>query len=111
MGKNYDPHWSGDTVFSDERVRAENRKADAAQEVRLQRQGSGAKLLPEDYISARKKLKRAVTEHYSGLEVLNNYRVRSFQVHFFPKVDLGMQILNITGFRKALKKFERVTGV
>lgn len=75
MGKNYDPHWSRDTVRSDERVRAENRKADAAQEVRLQRQASGAKL-PEDYTSARKKLKRAVTEHYSGLEVLNNYRVR-----------------------------------
>lgn len=94
LGKNYDPHWSRDTVRSDERVRAENRKADAAQEVRLQRQASGAKLLPEDYISARKKLKRAVAEHYSGLEVLNNYR-----------------ILNITGFRKALKKFEKVTGV
>lgn len=29
----------------------------------------------------------------------------------FPKVDQGMQILNITGFRKALKKFEKVTGV
>jgi hypothetical protein len=76
LGKNYDPHWSRDTIRSDERVRAENRKADAAQAVRLQRQASGAKLLPEDYISARKKLKRAVAEHYSGLEVLNNYRVR-----------------------------------
>ncbi|KAH9039192.1 SPX domain-containing protein [Lactarius hengduanensis] len=95
-GKKHEPQWSHDTsgFQTNERVRARNQKADAAQEFRLQRQPSTAKLPPEDYISARKKLKRAVAEHYSGLEVLNNYR-----------------ILNLTGFRKALKKFEKVTGV
>ncbi|KAI9438622.1 SPX domain-containing protein [Lactarius indigo] len=96
-GKKHEPQWSpsGASDFQmDERARAGNRKADAAQEFRLQRQPSSAKLPPEDYVSARKKLKRAVAEHYSGLEVLNNYR-----------------ILNLTGFRKALKKFEKVTGV
>lgn len=60
----------------DERAQAGNRKADAAQESNLQRQASTLKLHPEDYVSARKKLKRAVAEHYSALEVLNNYRVR-----------------------------------
>ncbi|KAH9031635.1 SPX domain-containing protein [Lactarius pseudohatsudake] len=95
-GKKPEPQWShGTSGFqTNERVPARNQKADAAQEFRLQRQPSTAKLPPEDYISARKKLKRAVAEHYSGLEVLNNYR-----------------ILNLTGFRKALKKFEKITGV
>ena len=59
---------SRDTLHKDERARAGN--------YNLQRQASTAKLLPEDYVSARKKLKRAVAEHYRGLEVLNNYRVR-----------------------------------
>lgn len=45
-----------------------------------------------EYKGAKKKLKKAVVEHYRGLEVLNNYRV-----------------LNLVGFRKALKKFEKVT--
>ncbi|CAA7264392.1 unnamed protein product [Cyclocybe aegerita] len=49
---------------------------------------------PDSYLSAKRKLKRAVLEHYRGLEVLHNYRV-----------------LNITGFRKALKKFEKVTRI
>ncbi|KAI0266051.1 EXS family-domain-containing protein [Gloeopeniophorella convolvens] len=52
------------------------------------------RLNPEEYQHARKRLKRAALEHYRGLEVLNNYR-----------------ILNITGFRKALKKFEKLTKV
>ncbi|KAL4079440.1 EXS family protein/ERD1/XPR1/SYG1 family protein [Scleroderma citrinum] len=47
---------------------------------------------PREYQHAKKKLKKAVIECYRGLEVLNNYR-----------------ILNLVGFRKALKKFERVT--
>lgn len=47
---------------------------------------------PREYQVAKKKLKKAVVEHYRGLEVLNNYRV-----------------LNLVGFRKALKKFEKVT--
>ncbi|KAG6825899.1 hypothetical protein H0H92_001930, partial [Tricholoma furcatifolium] len=49
---------------------------------------------PEDYFHAKKKLKKAVLEHYRGLEVLQNYR-----------------ILNYTGFRKALKKFEKATKI
>ena len=60
----------------DEMARAGNREEDAARGFNLQRQASTSKLQPEDYVSARKKLKRAVAEHYSGLEVLNNYRVR-----------------------------------
>ncbi|KAF9010011.1 SPX domain-containing protein [Cyathus striatus] len=49
---------------------------------------------PDNYLYAKKKLKKAVLEFYRGLEVLHNYRV-----------------LNITGFRKALKKFEKVTKI
>ncbi|TFY73631.1 hypothetical protein EWM64_g10381 [Hericium alpestre] len=49
---------------------------------------------PEEYQDARKRLKKAVLEFYRYLEVLNNYR-----------------ILNLTGCRKALKKFEKTTGV
>ncbi|KIY70705.1 SPX-domain-containing protein [Cylindrobasidium torrendii FP15055 ss-10] len=49
---------------------------------------------PEDYANAKKKLKKAVTEHYRVLEMLHNYRV-----------------LNLTGFRKALKKFEKTTKI
>jgi hypothetical protein len=52
------------------------------------------RLDPEEYRHARKKLKKAVLEHYRCLEMLNDYRV-----------------LNITGFRKALKKYEKVTKV
>lgn len=81
LGKNHQPQLSRDNTVADERARAGNRKVEVAQEIHLQRQVSAAKLPPEDYISARKKLKRAVAEHYSGLEVLNNYRVRRlFQV-------------------------------
>jgi hypothetical protein len=36
----------------------------------------GARLDPDEYLHARKQLKRAVSEHYHALEVLNNYRVR-----------------------------------
>ncbi|KAK1235825.1 Xenotropic and polytropic retrovirus receptor 1 [Marasmius sp. AFHP31] len=49
---------------------------------------------PDEYHTAKKRLKKAVVEHYRLIELLHNYRV-----------------LNITGFRKALKKFEKVTGV
>ncbi|KAG9313638.1 EXS family protein/ERD1/XPR1/SYG1 family protein [Chiua virens] len=47
---------------------------------------------PHEYLHAKRRLRRAVIEHYRGLEVLNNYR-----------------ILNVTGFRKALKKYEKIT--
>lgn len=47
---------------------------------------------PDEYREAKKTLKKAVQECYRGLEVLNNYRT-----------------LNLIGFRKALKKFEKVT--
>jgi hypothetical protein len=49
---------------------------------------------PEDYVRAKKRLRKATLEHYRGLEMLQNYR-----------------ILNVTGFRKALKKFEKNTGI
>ncbi|TCD67423.1 hypothetical protein EIP91_012395 [Steccherinum ochraceum] len=49
---------------------------------------------PEDYYHAKKKLKKAVMECYRGLEILNNY-----------------QTLNIIGFRKALKKYEKTTKI
>ncbi|KAF7351257.1 SPX and EXS domain-containing protein 3 [Mycena sanguinolenta] len=52
------------------------------------------RLDPEEYQSARRKLKKAVLEHYRGLETLYNYR-----------------ILNLTGIRKALKKFQKVTKI
>ncbi|PIL23311.1 transporter [Ganoderma sinense ZZ0214-1] len=49
---------------------------------------------PEEYQHAKKQLKKAVLECYRGLELLNNYRT-----------------LNLIGFRKALKKFEKVTKI
>ncbi|KAI0319243.1 SPX domain-containing protein [Amylostereum chailletii] len=52
------------------------------------------RLDPDEYQRARKRLKKAVLEYYRGLETLNNYR-----------------ILNLTGFRKALKKFEKATKI
>ncbi|KAG2142483.1 SPX domain-containing protein [Suillus clintonianus] len=49
---------------------------------------------PQEYQNAKKRLKKAVVEYYRGLEALNNYR-----------------ILNLTGFRKAVKKYEKITQV
>ncbi|OBZ67468.1 Phosphate transporter PHO1 [Grifola frondosa] len=49
---------------------------------------------PDEYQHAKKQLKKAVLECYRGLEVLSNYRT-----------------LNLIGFRKALKKFEKVTNI
>ncbi|CCA74266.1 related to putative phosphate transporter 1 [Serendipita indica DSM 11827] len=49
---------------------------------------------PDEYHNAKKKLKKAVLEFYRGIEYLHNYR-----------------ILNLTGFRKALKKFEKATQI
>ncbi|KAI5121712.1 hypothetical protein M0805_002105 [Coniferiporia weirii] len=56
--------------------------------------GLGAQLDPDEYKSAKRDLKKAILEFYRGLELLNNYRV-----------------LNLTGFRKALKKFEKTIRV
>ncbi|KAG2363512.1 EXS family-domain-containing protein [Suillus spraguei] len=49
---------------------------------------------PQEYQNAKKRLKKAVVEYYRGLEALNNYR-----------------ILNLTGFRKAVKKYEKITQI
>ncbi|KAJ7778281.1 SPX domain-containing protein [Mycena metata] len=49
---------------------------------------------PKAYLYARRKLKKAVLEHYRGLEMLHNYRV-----------------LNIYGFRRVLNKFEKATKI
>lgn len=64
--------------------------------------GSSARVLPgqprqfdpERYQKYKKELRAAVLEFYRNLELIKNYR-----------------ILNLTGFRKALKKFEKVTGI
>ncbi|KAI0370541.1 SPX-domain-containing protein, partial [Pilatotrama ljubarskyi] len=56
--------------------------------------GAALRYDPEEYQHAKKQLKKAVLECYRGLELLNNYRT-----------------LNLIGFRKALKKFEKVTHI
>lgn len=50
--------------------------ADVAGDSGIHRLAKGATLDPDEYLHARKQLKRAVAEHYHALEVLNNYRVR-----------------------------------
>ncbi|KAF8133906.1 EXS family-domain-containing protein [Boletus edulis] len=47
---------------------------------------------PRAYKHAKGRLRKAVAEHYRGLEVLNNYRT-----------------VNLTGFRKALRNYETIT--
>jgi SPX domain protein involved in polyphosphate accumulation len=49
---------------------------------------------PDRYQKAKKELRRAMLEFYRHLELIKNYR-----------------ILNLTGFRKALKKFEKTTHI
>lgn len=50
--------------------------ADVPRKFPVHHLAGGAKLDPDEYLHARKQLKRAVSEHYHALEVLNNYRVR-----------------------------------
>ncbi len=51
-------------------------KADVPREFPARHLAGGERLDPDEYLHARKQLKRAVSEHYHALEVLNNYRVR-----------------------------------
>ena len=54
-------------------IKAHN--ADAPRKFPAHHLAGGAILDPDEYLHARKQLKRAVSEHYHALEVLNNYRV------------------------------------
>jgi hypothetical protein len=55
----------------------DNKDADITRESHTRHRLSGGEILdPDEYLHARKQLKRAVLEHYHALEVLNNYRVR-----------------------------------
>ena len=53
----------------------------------IHRLAKGATLDPDEYLHARKQLKRAVAEHYHALEVLNNYRVRPTLGCWYPTDD------------------------
>jgi hypothetical protein len=65
---------------------------------------------PEKYQRYKKKLKVAVMEFYKELEILKNYRVRLAVRRREPRLTV-LQILNLTGFKKALKKFEKTARV
>ncbi|KAJ6627863.1 SPX domain-containing protein [Mycena sp. CBHHK59/15] len=71
-----------------------NGSSDRKEQERLGNGRDQVQLDPKQYLTARRKLKKAVLEHYRGLEMLHNYR-----------------ILNIYGFRRVLTKFERVTKI
>jgi hypothetical protein len=64
---------------------------------------------PKEYQHARRKLKKAVLEHYRGLEMLHNYRVSMMRIVSLELI--SRQILNIYGFRRVLNKFEKATKV
>jgi hypothetical protein len=58
-----------------EQAPTEGHDVDVAGDSGVHRLAGGATLHPDEYLQARKQLKRAVSEHYRALEVLNNYRV------------------------------------
>jgi hypothetical protein len=65
----------------------EGHDAGVAGDPGVHRLAGGATLDPDEYLHARKQLKRAVSEHYHALEVLNNYRVWSTLSCWFPTDD------------------------
>lgn len=60
----------------------------------IQEDQSHEKYSPETYQKYKRELRKATLDHYRYLELVKNYR-----------------ILNLTGFRKALKKFEKMTKI
>ncbi|KAF5353642.1 hypothetical protein D9757_013185 [Collybiopsis confluens] len=66
-------------------------------------------LNPEDYENAKKKLQKAVIEHYRSAVVVLMWTGDASKLSGKPQTQ--STILNITGFRKALKKFEKLTRV
>jgi xenotropic and polytropic retrovirus receptor 1 len=71
------PKWNRPHKFAqmDTLGAIEGHIADTAVKPQTNRYSCMSKLNPDEYLPARKQLKRAVTEHYHALEVLNNYRV------------------------------------
>lgn len=66
---------------------------------------------PERYRKYKAELRKAVLEFYRQLELIKNYRVRQQPPTTRDATAHTGQIMNITGFRKALKKFEKVADV
>lgn len=66
---------------------------------------AGRQYDPERYQKYKKDLRTATLEFYRHLELIKNYRVSG------ALALLMNEILNLTGFRKALKKFEKATKV
>lgn len=65
---------------------------------------------PERYTKHKRELRSACQDFYRHLERIKNYRVSiASGARKLPETDI--QILNMTGFRKALKKFEKLTRV
>jgi hypothetical protein len=69
---NYVPHLLRRSTYTDNKTH----DVDVPREFPVRHLAGGARLDPDEYLRARKQLKRAVSEHYHALEVLNNYRVR-----------------------------------
>lgn len=70
-------HFSNQLTHTDGNAPVKDHDADTAGDSGARPLAGGATLNPDEYLQARKQLKRAVSEHYHALEVLNNYRVRS----------------------------------